>query len=77
MDSLLLLIYVTHLANNLNPSLCVFSQSKMRSHLMHCFEQKRLDPFPIVKEKRSSIAKVISIKVYCYCRSTYKGDKMV
>ena len=69
--------YVTHLANNLNPSLCVFSQSKMRSHLMHCFEQKRLDPFPIVKEKRSSIAKVISIKVYCYCRSTYNGDKMV
>ena len=55
MDCLLLLIYVTHLANNLNQSLSVFSQSKMRSHLMHCFEQKRLDPFPIVKEKRSSI----------------------
>ena len=38
----------------------------------------RLDPFSILKERRSSnLSKVISIKVYCYCHSTYNGEKMV
>ena len=70
--------YVTHIANRLDPSLCVFHQAEMRNHLIQCFEHKQLDPFPILKERRSSnLSKVISIKVYCYCRSTYNGEKMV
>ena len=70
--------YIIHIANKLDPSLCVFHQMKMRKHLIQCFEQKQLNPFPILKERRSSnIPKVISIKVYCYCRSTYNGNKMV
>ena len=69
--------YMTQIANKLNPSLCVFHQAEMRKHLILCFEQKQLNPFPILKERRSSnIPKMLTVKVYCYCRQTYNG-KMV
>ena len=50
----------------------------MRKHLIKCFEQKNIEPFPVIKERRMSIyPKTITIKVYCYCRSVYDGQKMV
>ena len=45
----------------------------MRNHLIKCFEQKKLEPFLVAKERRmSTCAKTITVKVYCY-----NGEKMV
>ena len=41
--------YVTSLAFQQNPSLCVFEQNKMRQHLKMCFEKGKLVPFPVIK----------------------------
>ena len=69
--------YATHLSNGLDPSLCVFNQAQMRQHIINCFESENLQPFPIIKKRRSSVlTKMIYIKVYCYCRSIYSGEKM-
>ena len=70
--------YITHIAHELDPSLCVFNQGQMRKHLIQCFEKEELKPFPILKERRSSgVTKVTNCKVYCYCRCPYNGEKMV
>ena len=59
-------------------SLYIFHQALMRNHLLKCFEQKKLEPFPVFKERRvSTCAKTMTVKVYCYCRSVYDGEKMV
>ena len=71
-------MYITHIAHELDPSLCVFNQGQMRKHLIQCFEKEELQPFPILKERRSSgVTKVTNCKVYCYCRCPYNGEKMV
>ena len=36
---------VTHIAYDLDPSLCVFNQGQMRKHLIQCFEKEELKPF--------------------------------
>ena len=70
--------YLIHIASGLNPSVVIFEQAKMRKHLIKCFEQKNIEPFPVIKERRMSIyPKTITIKVYCYCRSVYDGQKIV
>ena len=46
--------YITHIATGLNPSLYIFRQALMRNHLLKCFEQKKLEPFPVFKERRVS-----------------------
>ena len=70
--------YITSIAFGLNPTLCVFEQSAMRPHLLNCFQEKEMSPFPMLRERRSSLtATTISIKVYCYCRCIDTGEKMV
>ena len=70
--------YITHIATGLDPSLYIFRQALMRNHLLKCFEQKKLEPFPVFKERRvSTCAKTMTVRVYCYCRSVYDGEKMV
>ena len=56
--------YITHIATGLNPSLYIFRQALMRNHLLKCFEQKKLEPFPVFKERRvSTCAKTMTVKV--------------
>ena len=55
--------YLIHIASGLNPSVVIFEQAKMRKHLIKCFEQKNIEPFPVIKERRMSIyPKTITIK---------------
>ena len=69
---------ITHIVTGLDPSLYIFRQALMRNHLLKCFEQKKLEPFPVFKERRvSTCAKTMTVRVYCYCRSVYDGEKMV
>lgn len=70
--------YITHIAFGLNSCLCVFQQSAMREHLQKCLEDKRMQPFPIQKERRlTMVHKVAQIKVHCYCRCPSDGEKMI
>ena len=70
--------YITSIVFGLNPTLCVFEQSAMRPHLLNCFQEKEMSPFPMLRGRRSSLtATTICIKVYCYCRCIDTGEKMV
>ena len=42
------------------------------------FEEKKITPFPVLRERRSSLtARTICIKVYCHCWCIDTGEKMV
>ena len=70
--------YITHLAFGLDPSLFVFKQQALRSHFIHCIEQKTISPFPILRERRQpSTLTVVTIEVHCHCRCPDTGSKMV
>ena len=61
-----------------NPSSYVYDQSALRKHLIRCLEAQHMEPFQIIREQRiDRIANLISIDVYCYCRSTDDGTSMV
>ena len=44
--------YITHLAFGLDPSLFVFRQESLRGHFIWCLENKMLNTFPILRERR-------------------------
>ena len=72
--------YITSIAFGLDHTLCVClsNQLYMRPHLLNCFQEKEMSPFPMLRERRSSLtATTICIKVYCYCRCIDTGEKMV
>ena len=70
--------YITHIAFGLEPSNYVFDQSKMRTHFTQSLEKKLIEPFPILKEKRTTLSStVIDVEVHCYCRRPYNGQQMV
>ena len=53
-------------------------QTKMRSHLVKCFQMKVLSPFPQTKKKveRSMLANIL-IPVYCHCGRPDSLDEMI
>ena len=54
-DCGLFTIYMTCVSYNLDPSLCVFEQTKMSSHF-------QMEPFSVKKERRSTcVPKVLSL----------------
>ena len=65
-------------AFGLEPSNYVFDQSKMRTHFTQSLEKKLIEPFPTLKEKRTTLSStVIYVEVHCYCRRPYNGQRMV
>ena len=63
-----------------NPSFQVYKQAEMRQHLLKCFEQKKMEPFPAYVQNRTlkSSFKFIPVKVYCHCRRTdHYGNEMI
>lgn len=72
--------YITHIAFGSDPSLYVFRQKDMRKHLLNCLQEKKMTPFATARGKRSLAASRMTVKqvfVYCYCRCTDTGEKMV
>ena len=69
--------YCTSLAHGCNPSACVYEQASMRSHLLKCLEEKKMIPFPTIRQRRVGTAKVMDVEVYCYCRCVNDGSPMV
>ena len=55
-----------------------FDQTRMRSHLVQCFEMKVLSPFPQPKKKvkRSMLANIL-IPFFCHCGRPDSLDEMI
>ena len=49
--------YAVALMNGIEPDGLIFDQSKMRNHLIDCFEKQELQPFPIYRQSRGGINK--------------------
>ena len=69
--------YCTSLAHGQNLSAFVYDQFLMRKHLVLCLETKKMQPFPVIHERRIGTAVLININVFCYCRSPDDGTPMV
>ena len=61
--------YCTSLVYGQNPSMFVYNQTVMRTHLVKCLESKKLEPFPILRERRIGKFITTQVKLFCYCRS--------
>jgi len=40
----------TSIAFGMDPTKLVYNEARMRAHLVHCFSQKDLEPFPLVTQ---------------------------
>ena len=62
--------FATALSNGLHPGAYIFDQSMMRSHLLHCFENGKIDNFSVRRKRRvnNKIKRVEEFNVYCTCR---------
>ena len=67
-----------HIGAGNNTEEVSFDQTKMRSHLVQCFEKKTLSPFPQTRKKvkRSMLANIL-IPVYCQCSRPDSLDEMI
>lgn len=67
----------TALCFGLNPSSCIWKQSKMRTHLARCFKNGKMEMFPydLCKQRAGDD---ITFVIDCHCRVPHvKGDPMV
>jgi hypothetical protein len=64
--------FATALCSGINPFTCSFKQTEMRSHLLTCFESRKLSAFtPPDRPRRLAHCRELSTKrvpVYCVCR---------
>ncbi len=55
-----------------NPEKCVWDVSKMREHLIQCFQQQKINRFPILRERRipfgHSVKNFVIEDIHCTCR---------
>ena len=67
----------TALCFGIPPNSCEWEQRNMRKHLLKCFVQGKMEPFP-GKSCQSATEKVLSavtVKVYCSCRLPHNPKK--
>ena len=66
------LVYATELANGRDPVRYQWNTTVLRSHLVKCFEDRCISPFPVEKERRTTmgnrIRKSVEKEIYCTCR---------
>ena len=52
-----------------HPAKCVWDMDKMREHLIQAFKKKKLDQFPVVKERQVPFGDAIKhsevVDIYC------------
>ena len=77
---LLSIAAAVNVANGEDVGSITVDESQMRPHLVSCFEQGRLSPFPTAAEKppvkRASLSRVV-IPVNCECRMPDSQEEMV
>ena len=69
--------YFTTLVYGEDPSCYVYDQSFMRRHLIKCFDEQLVQPFPVIRKRRAGNVNLIKIRVYCYCKCVDDGASMV
>jgi len=72
--------FATALALGKRPEDYHFDQSRMRKHLWQCFEERKMELFPYIRQRRSKKTMVRStqkVPVYCTCRMPEMGERMV
>ena len=66
------------ICNGHNPAELKFNQKCMRQHLLECLSNRTLIPFPSTGRRfQQPIAREKKIQVFCTCRKSYDGTKMV
>lgn len=71
--------FAHELARGANLKAIAFDQGKMRPHLIECFENKIMMPFPRLKNaiKRKQGHELVEIKTFCCCNLPEGYDDMV
>ena len=72
--------FATSLAHGNDPCTAAYNVSLMRSHLIKCLQQKKMELFPTTPKRiRRCIPKKFTVPIYCHCRLPYfeNKDKMV
>ena len=68
--------YCTSVAFGHDPTSMVYNQEYLRHHLLSCLENKKMTPFPTIRNRRVAFT-CVSVKAYCDCRCPYTGQPMV
>ena len=72
------LAFATSLCANTSPSEIYYTQHQLRNHLVSCFENKLMSPFPARTRKRHpGMTRHSKILIYCHCRQPESSDRMV
>ena len=66
----------TALLHGTNPVRCVWDTSIMRRHLVKCFEDNKMEPFPLLRERRVPFGSAVKHSevdaIHCICRMPYE-----
>ena len=67
--------FATALAHGFDPSEMSFDLHQMRPHLLKCFAEEYMTPFPTTKKRITKCGKKTErFPVYCICRMPYKPE---
>ena len=58
----------TKLAHGRNPQHCTWNVNKMREHVVVCFENGMMEPFPLVRQRHQQVSKIITHSIYFTCK---------
>ena len=63
--------FLTDLCHRLDPASCQYASSKeLRQHLIECFEEGRMSPFPSTSRSKGR-PMIKDLHIYCHCRLPY------
>ncbi len=68
----------TEIAYGQSTAVCVWDLQKARGHLIRCFEQGKMERFPILRERRipfgGAIRNFVEQEIHCSCRMPFNKD---
>ena len=69
----------TAICNGQDLCMLEFDQLLMRKHLLQCFQNGAVLPFPSqsIAARKPKVLKEEVVEIYCHCRLPYTGRKMV
>ena len=65
--------FAVDLANKMDPSKAQYDDKKLRQHLLHCLESRKVSPFPKINggRYRKCNPKFETFEVFCICRDVF------
>ena len=66
------LAFLTDLCHGIDPTTCDYaSAQELRNHLIYCFRQGIMSPFPSTTRSKPEASLILSLPVYCSCRMPF------